>query len=296
MPTSPRSALRSLAVVSVCLSLAGGAAWLGSAGGVVIGGVPLLILCAGVSMLVQWLVFVPAAMAQSEKFFDLTGSLTYLTLMVFSLAAAATQRELTARQLLMSAAVAIWAIRLGTFLFWRIHKDGKDGRFDEIKVDPMRFWSVWTIQGLWVFFTALCVLIVNTRAESAGPLGLLDGLGMTLWALGLGIEVLADRQKSAFKSRPESKGRWIDEGLWSRSQHPNYFGEILLWSGLAVVGAGVLEGGQWIGLLSPVFVATLLLRVSGVPMLRERAMKRWGDDPEYIAYLNRTRLLLPVRR
>ena len=296
MPTSSRSALRALAVVSVCLSLTGGAAWLGSSGGVIIGGVPLLILCAGVSMLVQWLVFLPAAATQSEKFFDLTGSLTYLTLMAFSLAAASTQRELTARQILLSVAVAIWAIRLGTFLFWRIQKDGRDGRFDEIKIDPLRFWGVWTIQGLWVFFTALCVLIVNTRASPAGPLGLLDAVGMGLWALGLGIEVTADRQKTAFKARPESAGRWIDEGLWSRAQHPNYFGEILLWSGLAVVGAGVLEGGQWIGLISPIFVATLLLRVSGVPMLRERAMRRWGDDPEYAAYLARTRLLLPVRR
>ena len=205
-------------------------------------------------------------------------------------------RELTARQILLSVAVAIWAIRLGTFLFWRIQKDGRDGRFDEIKIDPLRFWGVWTIQGLWVFFTALCVLIVNTRASPAGPLGLLDAVGMGLWALGLGIEVTADRQKTAFKARPESAGRWIDEGLWSRAQHPNYFGEILLWSGLAVVGAGVLEGGQWIGLISPIFVATLLLRVSGVPMLRELAMRRWGDDPEYAAYLARTRLLLPVRR
>jgi steroid 5-alpha reductase family enzyme len=283
-------------VVATCLSLTIGASWLGSAGGVVIGGVPLLILCAGVSMLVQWLVFVPAAITQSERFFDLTGSLTYLTLMAFSLAAAGTQRELTARQILLSAAVVIWALRLGTFLFLRIRKDGRDGRFDEIKIDPMRFWGVWTIQGLWVFFTALCVLIVNTRATSGGPLGLLDGIGMALWALGMGIEVLADRQKSAFKSRPENEGRWIDEGLWSRAQHPNYFGEILLWSGLAVVGAGVMEGGQWIGLFSPVFVATLLLRVSGVPLLRERSMRRWGDNPEYLAYLARTRLLLPVKK
>jgi steroid 5-alpha reductase family enzyme len=296
MTTTSRSALKALAVVATCLSLTIGASWLGSAGGVVIGGVPLLILCAGVSMLVQWLVFVPAAITQSERFFDLTGSLTYLTLMAFSLAAAGTQRELTARQILLSAAVVIWALRLGTFLFLRIRKDGRDGRFDEIKIDPMRFWGVWTIQGLWVFFTALCVLIVNTRATSGGPLGLLDGIGMALWALGMGIEVLADRQKSAFKSRPENEGRWIDEGLWSRAQHPNYFGEILLWSGLAVVGAGVMEGGQWIGLFSPVFVATLLLRVSGVPLLRERSMRRWGDNPEYLAYLARTRLLLPVKK
>ena len=117
-----------------------------------------------------------------------------------------------------------------------------------------------------------------------------------MWVLGFAIEVTADRQKSAFNARPENQGRWIDEGLWSRSQHPNYFGEILLWSGIAVCGAGVFVGGQWVGLLSPIFVATLLLKVSGVPLLKKRGQEKWGDNPEYAAYLARTRLLLPVRR
>ena len=294
MPTSARSAVRAAVVTTVCLALTGGVAWVGSSGGLVVGGIPLLVLCAGVSMLVQWLVFIPSAVVQSEKFFDLTGSLTYLTLIVLSLLLAGGQRALSPREYILSGMVVVWAVRLGTFLFRRIQRDGKDGRFDHLKVDPLRFLSVWTIQGLWVFFTSVCVLIIITRAGAGEPLGLLDGLGMALWAAGFGIEVTADRQKSRFRARPASHGRFIDEGLWSLAQHPNYFGEILLWSGIAVVGAGVFEGGQWIGLLSPLFVATLLLKVSGVPLLRQRAQERWGDDPDYAAYLARTRLLLPL--
>ena len=108
------------------------------------------------------------------------------------------------------------------------------------------------------------------------------------------IEVIADRQKNQFRTRGDGQAKWIDEGLWSLSQHPNYFGEILLWAGLFVSGLHLYSGAAWLGILSPIFVYILLTRMSGIPMLRQRAEQRWGDDPDYRAYLKRTRLLLPL--
>lgn len=291
MPTSPASAARALAVTAVCLGLAGLVSFLGSAGGAMVGPVSLLVLCAGLSMGIQWLVWLPSAISQSERLFDLTGSLTYLTLVAVSLALSP---DPGLRQFLVSGMVCLWAVRLGSFLFSRIRRDGKDGRFDHLKTDPLRFLSVWTIQGLWVFFTAACALIINTRADPGGPLTVIDLVGALLWGLGFGFEVISDRQKQAFAAR--RTGRWIDEGLWRYSQHPNYFGEILLWTGIAVVGAGIFEGGQWIGLLSPVFVAVLLVKVSGIPLLEKRGDEKWGGDEAYRAYRAQVSRLIPLPR
>lgn len=268
----------------------------GAAGGLVWQGAPLLGLCAVLAFAVQWVAWIPASIARTERFYDLTGSLTYLGVLALALSAGGAQRPLEPRHWLVATLVAVWAVRLGAFLVRRIHEEGKDGRFDAMKQHPLRFLVPWTLQGLWVFLTSAAVLIVLTRAAAGGPLDLVDLLGGALWALGFGIEVVADRQKAAFRARPESRGRFIDEGLWARARHPNYFGEILLWMGLAVVGAGVFEGGQWIGLVSPLFVALLLLKISGIPLLDARAQERWGDDPEYQAYRARTRRLLPLPR
>jgi steroid 5-alpha reductase family enzyme len=88
-----------------------------------------------------------------------------------------------------------------------------------------------------------------------------------LWVLGWALEVIADAQKSRFNADVANRGRFINTGLWSRSRHPNYFGEILLWVGVAVVAFPVLHGWQYVTLLSPFFVAFLLTRVSGIPLL-----------------------------
>ena len=86
---------------------------------------------------------------------------------------------------------------------------------------------------------------------------------------------------------------FITSGLWSWSRHPNYFGEIVLWSGVAVMAASALSGWQWVTLTSPVFVALLLTRVSGIPLLERRAEARWGHLTEYQRYTAMTPVLLP---
>lgn len=261
----------------------------GSQGGSTIGGVPVFALSVGLAFLIQWLVFIPAYRLQTEKFFDLTGSLTYISVISIT---ALLSADLDARSILLWALVVIWAARLGTFLFRRVRKAGRDDRFDEIKPSFIRFLNVWTIQGLWVTFTMAAALVAIT-ATNHKPLDVFALIGLLLWLLGFSIEVVADAQKSRFNANPENKGKFIQTGLWSRSRHPNYFGEIVLWVGVAVIALPVLQGWQWVALISPVFVTLLLTRVSGIPLLEKKADQKWGGQADYEAYKKSTPVLIP---
>jgi len=191
--------------------------------------------------------------------------------------------------------VMVWAVRLASFLFLRISKSGKDGRFDDIKTRPLRFLLAWTLQGLWVLVTAGAALAIITGGVRE-PLGAVGIAGIVIWAIGMLIEIIADRQKSAFKADPDNDGKFIDVGLWSWSRHPNYFGEIVLWTGMAIVALPVLQGWQWVTLISPVFVAFLLIKVSGIPLLEEKADERWGGQEAYENYKRETPVLVPKPR
>lgn len=265
-----------------------------------LGPLPIPVACAALAFLVQWIAFVPANAAQTERFYDLTGSATYVLVVGLALAGPTLTGDPPGgpgpRAWVLSAMTAVWALRLGTFLVRRIHAAGKDGRFDQIKRDPPRFLMAWTLQGLWVTLTALGVVVVASSPAGAAPLGPLDALGWALWALGFGVEVAADAQKAAFAANPANAGRWIDQGLWARSRHPNYAGEITLWTGIFVSGAAAFHGAQWLAVLSPVFVYVLLTRVSGVPLLEQRADAKWGEDAAYRAYKARVPVLFPWGR
>jgi steroid 5-alpha reductase family enzyme len=261
----------------------------GSQGGTSIAGIPLFALSVGLVFLIQWIAFIPAYIFQTERFFDLTGSITYISVII---AAFVFGNDMDVRTILLSALVMIWAIRLGTFLFRRIQKAGKDDRFDEIKPSFIRFLNVWTIQALWITLTvaaALVAITTTTRKE----LDLFTLVGFLVWAVGFAIEVVADSQKSRFSANPDNKGKFIQTGLWSRSRHPNYFGEIMLWIGVAIIALPVLRGWQWVALISPVFVTLLLTRVSGVPLLEKKADKKWGGQADYESYKKRTPELIP---
>jgi steroid 5-alpha reductase family enzyme len=250
---------------------------------------PLFALCALLSFAVNWAVFVPAHVFQTEHYFDLTGSLTYLVLVSCAVGFAGAP---DARGILLALLIGVWAVRLGSFLFIRVKKDGSDGRFDEIKPNFLRFLMAWTLQGLWVFLTASCAVAAITSSERV-TLGWVGVAGAVVWLVGFGIEVVADTQKRRFRADPTQRGQFITEGLWAWSRHPNYFGEILLWVGIAIVALPALSGWQLITLISPLFVYVLLTRISGVPLLESRAKRKWGDDPKYRAYKARTPVLIP---
>ncbi len=264
----------------------------GSQGGTMLGGVPILMLAVGLAFLIQWLVFIPSYIFQTEKFFDLTGSLTYISVITVAVCYSRYSVDLDTRSILLAALVGIWAIRLGAFLFGRIRKAGKDDRFDEIKPSFIRFLNFWTIQGLWVTFTAATALVAITTSTRK-ELDIFAVIGFLVWIFGFVFEVVADMQKSRFNANPENKGKFIQTGLWSRSRHPNYFGEIVLWVGVAIIALPVLQGWQWVALISPVFVTLLLTRVSGVPLLEKKADRKWGGQEEYETYKKNTPVLIP---
>ena len=137
---------------------------------------------------------------------------------------------------------------------------------------------------------ALAASTTTTRKE----LGLFALIGFLIWGFGFAFEVVADSQKSRFRANPENEGKYITTGLWARSRHPNYFGEIVLWIGVAIIALPVLRGWQWVTLISPVFVTLLLTRISGVPMLEDRADQKWGGQEDYEAYKNQTSVLIPL--
>jgi steroid 5-alpha reductase family enzyme len=264
----------------------------GSQGGATLGGFPVFALVVALAFLIQWLAFIPAYLLQTEKFYDLTGSPTYLTVIGAALCYSRYTVPLDARSVLLAALVIVWALRLGTFLFRRIRKAGKDDRFDEIKPSFIRFLNAWTIQALWVTFTASAALIGITTAARK-DLDLFALIGFLVWLAGFSIEVIADAQKSRFNADPANRGKFIRTGLWSRSRHPNYFGEILLWVGVLIITLPVLHGWQWVALISPLFVAFLLTRVSGIPLLEKKADAKWGGQAEYEAYKKNTPVLFP---
>jgi steroid 5-alpha reductase family enzyme len=286
MEQSDRNALIAFPIVVL---IGAGVALAGSQGSASVAGIPLFALAVGLAFLFQWLAFIPAYILQTEKFYDLTGSITYITVM---LVAVLLSPIVDGRSLLLMALVIIWAGRLGTFLFRRIKKSGKDERFDEIKPSFFRFLNAWNLQGLWVTFTASAALAAVTTSVRK-ELGWFALVGALVWLFGFSIEVLADAQKSRFKADPQNKGKFISSGLWSWSRHPNYFGEIVLWIGIAIIALPVLRGWQWVTMISPVFVTILITQISGVPMLEKRADETWGGQEDYEEYKKKTPVLIP---
>jgi steroid 5-alpha reductase family enzyme len=288
-----KKTISAIIAIAICVSLGALVSYAGGSGGVYFLGQPVFVLCAFLAFLINWLAFVPAYISKTEHYYDLTGSFTYLSVVALAVVLVPALDE---RAKVVACLVVLWAIRLGTFLFRRIQRDGGDDRFDEIKTNPARFLTAWTIQALWVVVTAACALTVITSERSV-PIGFFAYLGILLWVFGFITEVVADQQKSSFKKNPDNRGRFIQSGLWSWSRHPNYFGEIVLWCGIAVIALPVLSGWQWLVLCSPVFVFLLINYVSGVNKLEDKAEKKWGDDPDYLAYRQRTSklFLLPPK-
>jgi steroid 5-alpha reductase family enzyme len=277
-----------LVSIAVAVLIGTGMAVAGSIGGLRVGGWPVFALCAVLAFAINWVAFVPAYLGRTERFYDLTGTLSYLSVVVLALLAGSG----STLSILLAVLVAVWAVRLGTFLVLRIRKDGSDGRFDAIKVDPLRFLMSWTLQGLWVLLTAGAALAAMTT-ESEAELGPWTAAGLVVWVAGFAVEATADAQKRAFRADPANRGRFIRTGLWAWSRHPNYFGEITLWVGIALIALPALSGWQLLTLVSPLFVTVLLTKVSGVPLLEARGRKAWGDEPEYREYVAHTPVLVP---
>ena len=243
------------------------------------------------AFLIQWVAYIPAYVFQTEKFYDLTGSLTYLSVTWYALILASGDfANANLANTVIVLLISLWALRLGSFLFMRIHKDGEDKRFRTIKPSATQFFMTWTLQGLWVSLCSMCALTAIS-SDSGVVVNALFYFGLGLFLLGFSTEIVADNQKSKFRSFPENRDKFITTGLWAKSRHPNYFGEIVLWTGIAVMSFSSLEGWQYLTLISPIFTYILLVYVSGVRMLEARADKKWGHDENYKKYKSNTPVL-----
>ncbi|MCB1664657.1 MAG: DUF1295 domain-containing protein [Pseudomonadales bacterium] len=296
MTEKQQSNIRTVLAIALCVVLAALVILSGSNHSVRIHNIPVFALAGVLPFLLHWLMFLPAYAFQTEHYFDLTGAVSFIAAILLG-NWAITSMALTPgmRTQLLSLMVLTWALRLGSFLFLRVKRAGEDRRFRDIKQRPLRFLLTWTLGGLWVLITVAPALAAISSSHSV-PMGPLAYAALALWGIGLMLEVVADRQKSAFRANPDNRRRFIHTGLWALSRHPNYLGEIMLWLGVALLAAPALQGWQYGTLISPFFVILLLCKVSGIPLLEARAEQTWGHDPEYRRYVQQTPVLIPFLR
>ena len=242
-----------------------------------------------IAVLLQVIFFIPSYLLKTEKYYDLVGSLTYIT--TTSLAYFSVENK-TMIDSIIYFYVMVWALRLGIYLFRRVRNDGKDVRFEKAKRHFFWFLQYWMGQALWVSLTA-CAAIIAILSPEEDTLPVLAMVGMALWLSGFAIESISDYQKRVFRKENNPSEAFIHTGLWSRSRHPNYFGEITLWTGIAVIALNTLTGIEYITLISPVFVYILLTRMSGVNLLERIAEERYGHLEEYQRYKRNTPVLVP---
>ncbi len=246
-----------------------------------------LTIAAAIAIGLNMFLFIPAFFFKTDKLTDFSYTLSFF-LVGLALYLLSTQTTL---HLLLLAMITAWALRLGGYLFIRIHKIQKDKRFDGKRESFLWFFRFWFIQGVSVFVILIpSAYFFATEAPIINEVGI---VGLIIWLFGLLVEGIADYQKYTFINDENNKEKWIDTGLWKYSQHPNYFGEITVWTGVYLFTCASLMGTQLLyGLASPLFIITLLLFISGIPILDKSANERWGTDPAYQAYKRRTSKLI----
>lgn len=244
-----------------------------------------------VSLLINGVFFLVAALLRTDVFTDITYSLSFVALAAIMLIFAPSP---SLAAIVAASAVMLWAVRLGGYLFWRILHIKVDHRFDDKRGSFLKFGAFWLLQAVsaWVIMLPVYGFFASARAATLSPALLVPGLAV--FFAGFILEAVADAQKYAFKSKPESKGEFMSSGVWKYSRHPNYFGEMLVWWGIALPGAFAFRGVELLYFLGPVYITLLLLFVSGIPLLEKEAERKWGDRADYREYKKRTSILVPL--
>ena len=239
------------------------------------------------SVFIQILFFIPSYLLKTERLYDLVGSSTYIVVTTIAYLSVPNK---SVTDTILFLFISIWGIRLGTYLFRRILRDNDDVRFEKAKKNFFWFLQYWIGQALWVSITSCAAVIAILKTESNSINNILI-LGVLIWVLGFTLEVIADLQKSKFKKNQNTNKTFISTGLWSKSRHPNYFGEITLWIGIYIISFSSFSGIEFLTVISPIFVYILLTRMSGINMLEKIAEERYGHLPEYIIYKEETPIL-----
>ena len=258
-----------------------------------INGYPVLLYCVLISFTIHLIIFIPSAIMKNEKFYDFTGMIAYLSIIIFSIQQKYIQiHSIDIYSLVLSLLISIWTLRLGIFLFYRVLKVGEDIRFKDVKNNALKFFVWFSISSLWVSLTTMAAMNVVTSKNYNKDLTLLC-IGTIIWIIGFLFEIISDYQKIKFKNNASNKNKFIDSGLWSISRHPNYFGEIILWIGIYIITLPSTSGLEYLGIISPLFVIVLLNKVSGINLLEASADEKWGSSKEYQKYKKITPKLIP---
>ena len=240
------------------------------------------------SFIIHWLLFIPAYVFKTEKFYDLTGTISYISIVLYVLLSS-TDGIINLGNMIVSSLIIMWTLRLGTLLYTRIKKAGEDKRFREIKKSFSWFFMAFTISGMWVSICTICALTgISNGIELTG----VTYIGIVIFIIGFAIEIISDNQKTNFKKIEHNKDKFITTGLWKYSRHPNYLGEIILWTGVAIISYSSLEVYQMFTLVSPIFTYLLLVNVSGINLLEKSGEKKWGHLDSYKSYKENTPRLI----
>lgn len=234
--------------------------------------------------------FLVAFRLKTDKLTDISYAASFASIALY----VAYAYRLSAVQWTMVALALLWSLRLGSFLLYRVHVVGKDARFDEMRNSFWKFGRFWVLQGVTAWVVMLPVSLL-ARTEIVTELRAVTFVWLGVSLLGLTLESVADWQKFRFSRNPKNKGKWIAEGVWKYSRHPNYFGEMLMWYGMwGISTAWLSRNDVFVGLISPLTIVILLVAVSGIPILEKSADKRWGKDKAYQDYKRRTSILVPL--
>lgn len=245
----------------------------------------------GVSLAVNALFFVLAAFLRTDAFTDITYSLSFVVLAAILYATLRPKSLIAVSSLVM---VILWAFRLGSYLFLRILRIKVDHRFDDRRDNLVAFGSFWLLQAISVWVIMLPVIGIALADGRLARLPVAAFLPFAaLYLGGLTLETVADAQKYAFKKRAGNANRFMSTGVWARSRHPNYLGEIVVWWSIALPAAFAFRGLEWLYFLGPVHITILLLFVSGIPLLEKSAERKWGNDEAYREYKASTPILVP---
>ncbi len=237
----------------------------------------------GFSVGVNLLMFVIAYIFQTDKITDISYSVTFIAIAAFGLF----QSEHSLVDIIFFALVLIWGVRLGSYLMYRIHKIGKDDRFDHIRVNFVSFLFFWVMQGL-TCCIVMIPIILSFQSVAKVPSGLFL-IGLVISILGLIIELIADQQKFQFKLKQPDK--FMSSGLFKYVQHPNYAGELLFWWGILL--ASLSYTNWYVSLIGPLWITFIIVAFSGVRILQRNWKERYGADPDFQLYQKQTSKIIP---
>eukprot|EP00475_Leptophrys_vorax_P029607 TRINITY_DN4369_c0_g1_i1.p1 TRINITY_DN4369_c0_g1~~TRINITY_DN4369_c0_g1_i1.p1 ORF type:complete len:311 (+),score=62.86 TRINITY_DN4369_c0_g1_i1:34-966(+) len=252
-----------------------------------------LAITALITVGIQLLFFFVAFACQFDKVTDLAGTFNFIVVAVLTLLLNKTYFH---RQVVVTVLVVVWGVRLGGFLVYRVLKRAKDARFDEMRSNFFKFLGFWIFQMFWVWLVSLAVIFLNATTNDV-KLSVADYVGWGLWGFGFLLEAIADQSKSNFNNDTSNRGMFISSGVWGISRHPNYAGEIIMWTGLFISCAVSFPSNTpsaFVSILSPIFTFLILMFLSGVNLAEERYNKQFGDRQDYCDYRTKTSPLLPL--